>query len=157
MQAMLKIKWWTMAKAVESIIGLIFTVIVMVIIFMAGYVFLAQFLGATPEQMALHDAKDAIEIVCASDGPDLQDAPISLPPDSKIALKFGGTLELSNSVKVTEKLNCPVKIIFADCTIGPAQVGHESIVFTVIKNQTGGRTEVSLNDSTGSGLVSCAA
>lgn len=155
MPVLLKIQVRTMDKAVESIIGQLATVILCVLIFIIGYLVLVQFFGATTEQKALHDAKSAIEIACASNGPDSQDAPINLPPKSKISLKFGGTIALSNSIKIEEKLNCPAKIIFADCTIGPGQVGHESIIFQILKNQTGGRIGITLNDSTGSGMVNC--
>jgi hypothetical protein len=135
----------------EAGVGTIIEVVLMIVIALTAFYIISNFAEATPELKALGDARTAIESVCALNGPNYHDAPIVMPEGYRLELKkIGGTLELKKDSDLIskKKLECPVNIIFSDCTVGPTTQGHEGITLGVNKtviNPTTKQTEITLN------------
>ncbi len=141
----------------QAQVEVIFVLVIMILLFLTAFTFLSQFTSATPARSALADAKNAIELVCASDGPKSQTVAIFIPQGNSINLNSDGSIELQGTQAASKKLNCPSGIVYTKCVLGPASEGKESIVFE-IKKTTDAATKVTtltLIDSQNSGLVSC--
>jgi hypothetical protein len=150
-----------MDKAVETVVGLIFALIVMFILLMVTFTFLLQFFEATPEQKALRDLADGIQLACEPSGGDsvVQPVPINLPNSKEgvraaayydLHLQSDGIVQLRSSPQdcdnnpgcrtqisdvIEKKPDCPAAIEYKECFIEPEE-GRESILVRVVRERT---------------------
>jgi hypothetical protein len=145
-----------MSKAqITAIFWIIIIVILLLFVFLP---LVSNIIGATNEQRALNDLKEAIEKVCSTTSTNLS-LSLYLPKTDSKYVKLhmaNGIVEVyrcsnlgssgcENAEKIKYKgLNCPPNLYFNDCWV---EAPKESLQIAVIKNTT--TNTISINATTG--------